>query len=292
MAIFTGACTALITPFTNEGVDYDAFSRIIDEQIEQGIDALLICGTTGEPSTMTCAEHMAVIKFGIKYINHRVPVIAGTGSNCTLTAVRLAKEAEEAGADAILTVTPYYNKCTQKGLVAHFGAIAEAVKLPIILYNVPCRTGLNLLPSTLVELTKYDNIVAIKEASGDIVQVQAMYDLISNHIDIYSGEDSMIADIIKLGGKGVISVLSNIMPKVTHTLTTLCKDGTWEEAFAMQEQLNPLINQLFIETNPIPVKKAMEIMGFCGNVLRLPLTELEENHTVALEVLMKSHGLI
>ncbi len=290
--IFTGAATAIITPLNENGIDYEAFGRLIEWQIEQGIDAIVSVGTTGEGSTLTDEEHKQAIKFTVEKVAGRVPVIAGTGSNDIAYAIDLTKYACEVGADAMLLVTPYYNKATQKGLIASFTAIADASTKPCILYNVPSRTGCNLLPETVAILAKHPNIVAIKEASGNISQIAKLASLCGNEIDIYSGNDDQIIPVLSLGGKGVISVLSNIMPNATSMMVKDYLNGNTEKALKSQLDLLPLINQLFVEVNPIPVKAACAKMGFGENYLRLPLTSMEEKNANVLYELMKEQNLI
>lgn len=289
--LFTGSGTALITPFTNDGVDYAAFSKLIDFQIENGTDALIVCGTTGEPSTMTAVEKKEVISFCIKKAGKRVPVIAGVGANSTAVTISNAKMAYEAGADGLLVVTPYYNKTTQKGLVEHYKAVAAATPLPIIVYNVPGRTGLNVTPATLQKLAEIPTVAAMKEASGNIDQISEMCMLCSEKLDIYSGDDGIILPVLALGGKGVISVASNILPAQVHSL---CRDyfaGDIPAARAMQFKLNPLVKALFCETNPIPVKTAAALMGMCENTLRMPLCEMEEKNLESLKNAMTAFGI-
>lgn len=290
--VFTGAATALITPLTKDGIDYDQFGRLIDWQIESGIDALVTVGTTGEGSTLTTEEHEEAIKFTVERTAGRVPVIAGTGSNDTAYAIELTKYACEVGADAMLLVAPYYNKATQKGMLQSFAAIADASTKPCILYNVPGRTGCNILPATVAALADHPNIVAIKEACGDISQVAALAALVGDKIDIYSGNDDQIVPIMSLGGKGVISVLSNLMPKETSAICHKFTQGDVEGSRALQLELLPLINALFSEVNPIPVKAAMAAMGFCENYLRLPLTTMDEAKEKVLLDLMRQQNLI
>ncbi len=290
--IFTGAATAIITPMNEVGVDYESFGRLIDWQIENGIDAIVVAGTTGEASTLTDEEHKECIRFAVERVGGRVPVIAGTGSNDTAYAIELSKYACEVGADALLLVTPYYNKATQKGLIASFTAIADAVTKPCILYNVPSRTGCNILPKTVKELAKHPNIVAIKEASGNISQIAELAALAGEDIDIYSGNDDQIVPILSLGGKGVISVLSNPMPKETSLMCKMFFEGDIAGARKLQLDLLPLVNALFCEVNPIPVKAAMNEMGFCQNDIRLPLCEMEDEHRRTLCEIMRGHGLI
>ena len=288
---FTGSGVAIITPFDGNTTNYEALGELIDWQIEQGTDAIIICGTTGEASTMPDAEHLAAIEYTVERVAKRVPVIAGTGSNETAHAIELSKKAEELGADGLLQVTPYYNKTTQKGLIAHFGAIADAVNIPIILYNVPSRTGVNISIPVLKELAKRDNIVAIKEASGNIsytVQVAAEVP----ELYIYSGNDDMIVPVMSLGGKGVISVLANVMPKETHELCKAYLDGECTKATKMQLDLLDLVNALFIEVNPIPVKTAINLMGKNGGNLRLPLVDMADDTLAKLKAVMAKHSLI
>lgn len=292
MSVFKGCATALITPFTQSGVDYPALKKLIDFQISEGIDGLVICGTTGEPSTMTADEKKAVIDFSIKQIAGRVPAIIGTGGNNTAEVIKASQSAEAAGADALLIVTPYYNKCTQKGLIAHYLAVADAVNLPIICYNVPGRTGVNLLPSTFADLAKHKNIAAVKEACGNIEQIDEAIRLSKGLADVYSGDDAIGVPMMAMGGLGVISVLSNIMPRYMHELTHACLGGSFKNAAEMQHAVNPLVKALFSEVNPIPVKKAAEIMGLCGGHVRLPLTEMEEANTAKLKELMAGFNLI
>lgn len=293
MAIFTGAGVAIVTPMKENGeVNYEVLGELIEEQIAGGTDALIICGTTGEASTLSHEEHLDVIKYAIDRVAKRIPVIAGTGSNCTETAVYLSQEAEKYGADALLLVTPYYNKATQKGLIRHFTTVAESVKLPIILYNVPGRTGCNILPETAVEMARnVENIVAIKEASGNISQVAKLMQLADGCIDLYSGNDDQIVPILSLGGKGVISVLSNVAPKETHDIVQLFLDGKTEESCALQLKALPLIDALFSEVNPIPVKAALKMMGKNVGPLRGPLTEMEEANAAKMAEAMRDFGL-
>ena len=290
--IFTGAATAIVTPLTKDGIDYEQFGRLIDWQIEAGIDAIVAVGTTGEGSTLSDAEHKEAIKFCVDRVAGRVPVIAGTGSNDTQYAIDLTKYACEVGADAMLLVTPYYNKATQRGLYESFVAVADISTKPCIIYNVPSRTGCNLLPETMAKLADHPNIVAIKEASGNLSQIAEIAHLCGDKIDIYSGNDDQIVPIMSLGGKGVISVLSNLMPYET---SKMCKDymeGRVCEARDAQLRLIPLINALFCEVNPIPVKAAMAAMGYCENYLRLPLTPMEKDHEKRLLELMRAENLI
>ncbi|MCR5580807.1 MAG: 4-hydroxy-tetrahydrodipicolinate synthase [Pseudobutyrivibrio sp.] len=293
MSIFTGAAVAIVTPFNADGsVNYEKLDNLIEYQIKNSTDAIVICGTTGEASTLSHEEHLDVVKHCVETVNHRVPVIAGTGSNSTETAIYLSTEAEKAGCDAVLLVTPYYNKATQKGLYVHFKDTADAINIPCILYNVPSRTGCNILPETAIKLAKdVKNIVAIKEASGNISQIAKLIQLADGCIDVYSGNDDQIVPIMSLGGLGVISVLSNVAPKQTHDMCQACLDGDFKQAAKMQLEALPLIDSLFSEVNPIPVKKALNILGFEAGPLRKPLTEMEEEHAIILEENMKSYGI-
>lgn len=290
--VFTGAATAIITPFKNGEIDYESYERLVEWQIESGISAIVVAGTTGEGSTLTDKEHKDIIKFTVDKVNGRVPVIAGTGSNDTAYAIELTKFACEAGADAMLVVSPYYNKATQKGLIASFSAIADASTKPIILYNVPSRTGCNILPETAAVLAEHPNIVGIKEASGNLSQIAKLAHLTKGKLDIYSGNDDQIVPVMSLGGKGVISVLSNLMPKETDDICKNYLNGDLEKALDAQLELLPLVDALFSEVNPIPVKAAMAAMGFGENSLRLPLTPMEEKNEAVLLNLMKEQGLI
>ncbi len=290
MAIFKGAGVAIATPFNEDcSVNYDEFARLIDFQIENGTDAIIVCGTTGESATMTEDEHIEVVRFCIDHVNKRVPVIAGTGSNCTQTAVELSIDAAKSGADGLLSVTPYYNKATQGGLIQHFTKIAEVVDVPIILYNVPSRTGCNILPETAVKLCReVDNIVGIKDATGNLSQTTKMMQLSDGCVDLYSGEDGLVVPIMSLGGIGVISVLSNVAPKETHDMCMKALEGDFEGARQIQLRALPLVDALFSEVNPIPVKAALEMIGFKAGPLRLPLTTMTEEKRVVLEKEMKN----
>ena len=290
--VFRGAATALITPLNAQGVDYEAFGKLIDWQIDQGIDGLVIAGTTGEGATLTYQEHEECIRFAVERAKGRVPIIAGSGSNDTNRAITLSKFSCRAGADALLVVTPYYNKATQKGLIASYFAIADAVDRPIILYNVPSRTGVNIEPATYAELAKHPNIVGIKEASGNISKVVETAMLVGDTVDIYSGNDDQVVPLLSMGGSGVISVLSNVMPAATHEMCARFFEGDVAGSARMQMDLLPLINALFSEVNPIPVKAAMAAMGWCENFVRLPLTPMEEPHWQKLKAIMQGHGLI
>lgn len=293
MSIFTGAGVAIVTPMKENGeVNFEKLGEILEEQIAGQTDAIIICGTTGESSTLTHEEHLDAIKYAIDKVNKRIPVIAGTGSNCTQTAIYLSQEAEKYGADGLLLVTPYYNKATQKGLIEHYTAIANSVKLPIILYNVASRTGCNIEPKTAAYLAEHvENIVAIKEASGNISQVAEIAALTQGKMDIYSGNDDQIVPILSLGGKGVISVLSNVAPQYTHDIVAKFMEGKVEESRDMQLKALPLIHALFCEVNPIPVKTALNLMGKEVGPLRMPMTEMEEAHQEVLKKAMKDFGI-
>ena len=288
MTLFRGAGVALVTPFCKDGsVDYEALKRLLEQQVAGGTDAIIICGTTGEPSTMTVEERLECISFTVKTINHRIPVIAGTGGNCTKDVITLSQKAEELGVDGLLVVTPYYNKATQQGLYEHYMAVAQAVTLPIIIYNVPSRTGVNVKPETAVRIAKdAENVVGIKEASGDISQIAELSALGRGVIDIYSGNDDQIIPILALGGIGVISVLSNVLPRETHDMVMEYLEGDQKKALDLQLKYLPLVQALFWEVNPIPVKAALHAMGMCENVLRLPLTCMEEEKEKRLRLLL------
>lgn len=292
MSIFTGSGVAIVTPFLPDGsVNYDKLDELIEYHIDHKTDAIIICGTTGESSTLTEEEHMECIKFTIQQVKKRVPVIAGTGSNATFTTIEMSREAVEYGADALLLVTPYYNKATQKGLVAHYKAVADEAKAPIILYSVASRTGLNIAPETAAELAKIDNIVAIKEASGNISQIAKIMQLTDGKLDLYSGNDDQIVPLLSLGGKGVISVLANIAPEYTHDIGQKFFDGDLKGSLKMQLDALPLIDKLFCEVNPIPVKTAMNLLGKEVGGLRMPLSPMEEAHKQALAEEMKKFGM-
>lgn len=276
--LFTGCGTAIATPFSKDGIDFDEFKKLIEFQISNGVDALIVCGTTGEASTMTMQEKIATIRCAVECSNGRVPVIAGTGSNNTIQAIGMSKKAEELGVDGLLIVTPYYNKTTQEGLIAHYSAIAKEVNLPIILYNVPSRTGLNILPQTCLELSKIDNIIAIKEASGNLSQVAEIAHLCGDNLPIYSGNDDQILPVLSLGGKGVISVLSNVKPKLVCDMVDSFFSGEINKAIDLQLASIPLTKALFCEVNPIPVKAALSMIGFNFGAPRLPLVEMSENN--------------
>lgn len=290
--IFKGCGTAIATPFTEDGVNFEEFGKLLEDQIANEVDAIIVCGTTGESATMSEEEKKEVIKFAIDKVNKRTKVVIGTGSNNTTSAIKMSKYAEEAGADALLVVTPYYNKTTQKGLVAHYKAIAESVSLPIIMYSAPSRTGVNITPETCLELSKIENIVAIKEASGNISQVAKIASLCKDNLDIYSGNDDQVIPLLSLGGKGVISVLSNVMPKYTHEMVHKYLDGDVKEACKMQLDVLDLIDALFCEVNPIPVKYALNLMGYNFGKPRMPLIELSDSNKEKLEEIMKKHNLI
>ena len=281
--IFKGCGTAIATPFSKDGVNFEVFKDIIEDQIKEGVDSIIVCGTTGESATMSEAERKDTIKFVVDTVNKRVPVIAGTGSNNTKSAIELTKYAESVGVDGVLVVTPYYNKATQKGLIEHYTKIANETKLPIIMYNVPSRTGVNILPETCLELSKIDNIVAIKEASGNISQVAKIASLCGNNLNIYSGNDDQIIPVLSLGGIGVISVLSNVKPKFTHDMVYDFLNGNIHEATKKQLESIELIDSLFCEVNPIPVKAALNMLGYEYGVPRLPLTELDSSKKEKLE---------
>ena len=291
--IFTGAGVAIVTPMNQDGsINYDKLGQLIDFNIDNGTDAIIICGTTGESATMSDEEHIECIRYAVGKVNKRVPVVAGTGSNHTEYAVNLSKKAEELGADALLVVTPYYNKTSQHGLIKHFTAVAEAVNLPIILYNVPSRTGVNIAPETCLELSKIDNIVAVKEASGNISQVTKIAALCGDNLDIYSGNDDQIIPIMSLGGKGVISVLSNCMPFETHEICQLCLDNNYDEARKKAYRILGFTNALFCDVNPVPVKEALNIMGFKVGSCRLPLVDMNDSNIEKLTNEMKAIGLV
>ena len=293
MSIFTGAGVAIVTPFQENGeINYDKLDELIDYHCENDTDSIIICGTTGESATMTEEEHMECVKFAIERTKKRIPVIAGTGSNCTRTAVEMSREAAENGADGLLVVTPYYNKATQQGLIAHYTAVAREAKAPIIMYSVASRTGCNIEPATVAELVKnVDNIVGVKEASGNISQVAKIMAMTDGNIDLYSGNDDQIVPILSLGGKGVISVLSNVAPKETHDICELFFNGEIKASAELQLKAIPLVEQLFCEVNPIPVKKAMKLMGYDCGPLRMPLTELTPEHEKSLAKAMKDFGI-
>lgn len=283
MAIFKGSCVAIVTPFNENGVDFKSLENLVEWHIKEGTDSILVCGTTGEASTMSLQERKETIKFVVDLVNKRVPVIAGTGSNNTSASINMSKWAENIGVDALLVITPYYNKTTQKGLVEHFKAVNDNVNIPIIVYNVPGRTGMNISPETLKVISDFKNIAAIKEASGNLSQVIQMKALCGDKIDIYSGNDDQIIPILSIGGIGVISVLANVAPKATHDMVHLYLQGKTDEALKIQLDYLALTNALFIETNPIPVKTALNTMNMNAGILRLPLCEMEANNKKLLE---------
>ena len=293
MSIFEGAGVAIVTPMkSNEEVNYDKLEELIDFQIDQGTDCIIIAGTTGESSTLTTEEHAQVIKAAVQFTKHRVPVVAGTGSNCTREAIHLSREAEDAGVDGLLAVTPYYNKATQGGLIRYYTEIADAVKLPIIMYNVPGRTGCNILPETAAYLHKnVENIVAVKEATGNVAQAAKTMYLTDGKLDLYSGEDGIVVPLMSLGAKGVISVWSNIAPNEVHEMCMAYLKGDTTKAMQMQLKAQPLIDALFCEVNPIPVKKALNLMGRDVGPLRSPLTDMTDVNTEKLEKAMKDYGI-
>jgi len=290
--IFKGCGTAIVTPFTSDGVNFDEFGKLIENQIENKIDALIVCGTTGEASTMTLEERKQTIKYAIEKVNKRVPVVVGTGSNCTSQAIEMTRFAEATGADAALIVTPYYNKTTQKGLIVHYNAIAKETNLPIILYSVPSRTGVNILPETCKELSKIENIVAIKEASGNISQVAEIANLCGDNLHIYSGNDDQIVPVLSLGGIGVISVLSNIAPEYTHNIVEYYLEGDVQKSLQMQLKALGLVKALFSEVNPIPIKEALNMLGYNFGEPRLPLIAISKEKRILLEYEMREFGMI
>ena len=294
MSIFTGAGVALVTPFKEDlSVDYDQLEKFIDFQIDNGTDSIIICGTSGEASTMSHDEQIEVVSACVSHVNGRIPVIAGAGANCTDEALNLAKRSEKAGADGLLVVTPYYNKATQKGLEEYYTTVGNSVDIPIIMYNVPGRTGTNIQPATAVKIAKsVDNIVAIKEASGDIGQVATLAALADGCLDIYSGHDDQVVPLLALGGKGVISVLSNVAPRETHDMVMKFLDGDVKGSLDIQLKYMDVIHNLFSEVNPIPAKRAVSEMGYCRNIVRRPLTEMEEDHAQVLINAMKEAGIL
>ncbi len=291
--IFTGAGVAIVTPMDEDGfVNYEEFERLIDYNINNGTDAIIVCGTTGESATLSFLEHCDVVKHCIDYVNGRVPVIAGTGSNDTNFAIRLSKKACEYGADGLLIVTPYYNKASQRGLIKHFTAIADAVDKPIIIYSVASRTGVNIAPETCLELSKHKNIVAIKEASGNISQVAKIRALCGDELDVYSGNDDQIVPMMALGAKGVISVLSNVMPEKTHKIAQYCLDGDFDKAASLSLETLDLANALFCDVNPIPVKEALNILGFNAGSCRLPLCDMTDEKKAFLKSVLDKYNLV
>lgn len=292
MSLFKGSGVAIVTPFNETGVDFKKLEELLEWHIKSSTDAIIVCGTTGEASTMSEQERKETIKFTVDIVNKRIPVIAGTGTNNTAASINMSKWAESIGVDGLLVITPYYNKTTQKGLVEHFKAIATSVKTPIIIYNVPGRTGMNIAPKTLKELCQFDNIVAVKEASGNISQIAEIKALCGDRLDIYSGNDDQIIPILSLGGAGVISVLANIIPKETHDMCELYLSGKTKEALKLQLDSLALINSLFIETNPIPVKTAMNVLGMNVGNLRLPLCDMTDANLEVLKKELKNYGLL
>lgn len=293
MALFQGAGVALVTPFhEDETIDYEALERLVEEQLEGGTDAIIVGGTTGEPATMTEEEHLSCIRFVVEKVDHRIPVIAGTGANSTRKALHMSQKAEKLGADGVLVVTPYYNKATQEGLYQHYKTIASGIRIPVIMYNVPSRTGCNILPETAARLANdVENIVGIKEASGNISQIATLASLCKGKLDIYSGNDDEVIPILSLGGIGVISVMSNVAPRLMHDMVTEYLEGDREKALKLQLDSLPLMRALFCEVNPIPVKAALSMLGKCENVVRLPLTPLEEKHCAMLAEALKITGI-
>ena len=289
--IFKGCGTAIVTPFTEDGVNFEEFGKLIEDQIENKVDSIIVCGTTGEASTMSLDEKKETIKFAVEKVAGRIPVIAGTGGNCTKSVIDMTKYAESIGVDGALIVTPYYNKCTQDGLIAHYKAIAEKTNLPIIVNSVPGRTGVNILPKTCLELSKIENIVAIKEASGNLSQVAEIAALCGDNLNIYSGNDDQILPVLSLGGIGVISVLSNVAPEYTHNMVYNFFEGNTKQATAMQLNAIELVNALFCEVNPIPVKEALNMLGWNMGNPRLPLTKLSDNGIKQMENALKNFGL-
>lgn len=291
--IFTGAGVAIITPFHEDGsVNYECLAKILEDQIANSTDAIVICGTTGESATLSPKEHLDVIKYTVDVVNHRIPVIAGTGSNETAVAVELSNDAEKVGVDGLLIVTPYYNKASQRGLVKHYSYIADRVSTPIIIYNVPSRTGVNVLPETYAELSEHKNIIGAKEASGNLSQIAQTIALCGDKLDVYSGNDDQIVPIMSLGGKGVISVLSNICPKIAHDIPSLYLEGKCKESAELQLKYLELCNAMFMDVNPIPVKVAMNLMGMDVGPLRLPLCEMDDAKTEKLSLILKKYGLV
>jgi len=289
--LFTGSAVAIITPFNQDGIDFEQFERLIEFQISSGTQCIVVCGTTGEPATMTEDERVSVIKFCIEKVNKRVPVVVGTGSNCTATAVKNSVQAQELGADGLLVVTPYYNKCTVKGLVAHYKAISDAVSLPIIAYSVPGRTGVNITASAMLELAKIENVCAIKEASGNIDQITDICATCSEYIDVYSGDDGIVVPMMSIGAKGVISVAANIAPADMQSMCEAALNGDFATEGSMQKRIYPLVKALFCEVNPIPVKTAASFMGYCNGELRLPLTAMSESNALRLKEEMIKFGI-
>ena len=291
-AIFTGSGVALVTPFTSGGVDYPALEKLLDFQLDRGTDAVIVCGTTGEAATMSYAERMAVIEAVVRRVDGRVPVIAGSGANCTETAIALSRDAVSAGADGLLVVTPFYNKATQRGLVRHYTAVADAAEKPVILYNVPSRTGVKCTAETYAALAQHPNILGVKEAGGDLALIQKTRELCPEDFYIWSGNDDETAPIMLLGGSGVISVAANVVPQEMHQLTASCLSGDFVSAGKLQLRLRKLCEALFWEVNPIPVKTAMSMMGFCQERFRLPMCEMEEENRARLRAVLAEYGLV
>ena len=292
MSIFKGVGVALVTPMTESGIDFDEYGKLLEYVIAGGADAVIVGGTTGEPATMSEEERIALFRYAVAKVNHRVPVIIGTGSNCTASAIKMSKIAEKEGADALLVVTPYYNKCTQNGLIAHYTAIADSVDIPIVLYNVPTRTGLKIAPQTAVKLSEHKNIVAIKDAGENIDDLLAMCRECNGKLDVYSGNDSYTVFLMALGAIGVISVVANVAPKEMKQITDACFANDYPAARELSYRLDPLAKALFMEVNPIPTKKALEYIGIKAGKPRLPLTEMEPQHAEQLKAIMKNLGLI
>ncbi len=292
MALFNGCGVAMITPFTKDGVNFDETGKIIDHLIAGGVNALFVLGTTGEPSTMTSDEKEKMLEYTIAKVAKRIPVFAGSGGNNTANSIEFSKRCESIGADGLLVVTPYYNKCTQNGVVAHYGAISDAVNIPIVAYNVPTRTGFNIAPATAVKIAEHKNVVALKEASGDIDQVLDVASAIRGKLDFYSGDDSLTVPAMSIGAKGVISVAGNVVPDKMATMTELCKKGDFAKASEIHFELAPLMKALFCEVNPIPVKKAMELIGFNVGIPRMPLSEMEKPNADKMATILKSLNLI
>lgn len=290
--VFTGSCVAIVTPYKQDGVDYEKLGQLIEFQIENGTDAICICGTTGESSTQTMEEHMITVEYAIQKANHRVKIIAGTGSNDTNSALILSQHADSAGADGLLMVTPYYNKATQKGLIEHYTYVADRVKTPILLYHVPSRTGTSFKASTYYELSKHPNINGIKEASGNFSLIAQTLALCGDEMNLWSGNDDQVVPLMAMGGKGVISVLANIQPKAVHKLAHLCLEGNFAEAAKLQAKLQKLNDALFIEVNPIPVKTAMNLMGMDAGLFRLPMCEMEAGNLAVLKQVLREYELI
>ena len=290
--VFTGSAVAIVTPFCGDGVDLEAFDRLIERQIQGGTDAIVVCGTTGEAATLSYNERMALIERCVRTVDRRVPVIAGSGTNSTASSIALSKAAQSAGVDALLTVTPYYNKASQSGLVQHFSAIADAVDVPVILYNVPSRTGVNIQPATLEKICRLPQVVAVKEANPDVAQAMEKINLVGDDATFYCGNDDLTIPLMVLGFQGVISVLSNVMPAETSKMTSLALSGNWAEASKMQRDLLPMVKALFCETSPIPCKAAMSMMGMCRNELRLPLIPMQEANQQKLADIMRGWKLI